>query len=964
MVDGLAKFTAGANNIILDTYDNEWNQLQIVSANNVDISVDSNVQLLTSDIAGTFELDAHSAFSLSQAGGSAVTSGGNTTFRDFGNISLSETGNNFGPLYVYTGAGGTTDIQENAAITQWNNWYAPNQNVYLSVTDDQAISLGNTANQFGTINVTQFNNGNVTPGAVEIAENGSLAQAAAWTTHGETYIHSNSTINLSNAANVFAPLRVAGGTTYITENDTIEDYAAWATGITILNAYAGAVSGQGNIVLDETNNVMGDLQLTAQDVTITENHPITDYYGGGWNTPGTVILNAGNQAIDLDNEVNWHTLGGIDIDGTPSSVTIYENHDVTQSGAWVVGSAPVYINSTNDDIVLTQLGNVLGAISIASGNGTPNSVSITEDDTITQNGEWLLSGKAVNLIAENDKAIILTDVDNIMGDLTVTGGAVTITENNDITDGGAWTTTGVTTLNPGSTGATGIVLNNVDNVLGDIAVSGDPQDLSIVENDSITQASAWLLTDDVVTLTVSDDNDIVLDEALNIFGNLNLTAAGSGDVIVTENDIITDGSAWTVGGTATLNSGANNISLDADGLLGTLHIVATADALVEADIDVVQIDSAANVTIVDPDAIDFNTSNVSSLLSVSAGGHMTQTGGAINAADLLLIGSGYATLTDVTNDVNRLAAGFSGGDLQFTDTDDFSIATIGGTVGIGIGANDVTLRSVNNTLTGISDISNLSSSLTINTGTGLELPNMIIGGSQDYTAGGIGVTLTSSVQSTASGEIRFHSPVALNTDLTIQSLNSNITFDSTVNGNSNILTVNAGSGQISFGDAVSAFGDAGDAQVALSLTAGGSGTLFQGTLQANNGIAVTGPVTFRDDVTLGDGTVGSVFAGQVTLGKAGGMDLSGYDTLRFSGGVVLENGAATISSNNSLMTFEGANTINGPFDLALNAGTGEIIGLDHVGADLTSLDVTADEITIWGGHLHCRGTDLHRDRWQ
>lgn len=512
MVDGLAKFTAGANNIILDTYDNEWNQLQIVSANNVDISVDSNVQLLTSDIAGTFELDAHSAFSLSQAGGSAVTSGGNTTFRDFGNISLSETGNNFGPLYVYTGAGGTTDIQENAAITQWNNWYAPNQNVYLSVTDDQAISLGNTANQFGTINVTQFNNGNVTPGAVEIAENGSLAQAAAWTTHGETYIHSNSTINLSNAANVFAPLRVAGGTTYITENDTIEDYAAWATGITILNAYAGAVSGQGNIVLDETNNVMGDLQLTAQDVTITENHPITDYYGGGWNTPGTVILNAGNQAIDLDNEVNWHTLGGIDIDGTPSSVTIYENHDVTQSGAWVVGSAPVYINSTNDDIVLTQLGNVLGAISIASGNGTPNSVSITEDDTITQNGEWLLSGKAVNLIAENDKAIILTDVDNIMGDLTVTGGAVTITENNDITDGGAWTTTGVTTLNPGSTGATGIVLNNVDNVLGDIAVSGDPQDLSIVENDSITQASAWLLTDDVVTLTVSDDNDIVLDE--------------------------------------------------------------------------------------------------------------------------------------------------------------------------------------------------------------------------------------------------------------------------------------------------------------------------------------------------------------------------------------------------------------------------------------------------------------------
>ncbi len=963
-VDGLASFTLGANDLILNnTSYNQWNQLQFVSANNVLLHTETDIQILTSTVGGTFELiSGATSLDITQGGGATLTTTGNTTFRYFDNITLTNSGNSLGALYIddnnSTSYAGTTSITEDDAITQYAAWETYYDSIVLETEDDQAITLTQAGNNFGNMTVTQTNSGAGVAGAVSINENNHITQGGAWTTHGDTTISTTNRsydLTLTNTANVLGDLEISVDDVTLYENDTITDFAAWTTDLTILNAYALGVSGDGNIVLDEAGNVMGDLQLTAQDVTITENNAITDY-GTQWNTPGTVILNAGTAAITLNDIDN--ILGDIDINGTPSSVTIYENHDITQSGAWDVGVAPVYLNCTNDDIILTQPGNVMGNITIYNTNGTPASVSITEDSTITQATEWDLGTTPVTLIAENDNTITLTDADNTFGNLIITGGDVSIREDGDITDGGAWTTTGTTTLNPGTTGATSIVLNEAGNVLGNIAISGDPDAVTIVENDSITQASAWSLASDPVTLTVADDNDIVLTQAANVFGDLNLTAGGTGNVSVTENDVITDGTAWTVGDTATLTAGANNITLDVSGSLGTLRIVTAADVDVESDIDTIQIDSATNATIEDVDGIDFNTSSVTTLLDVTAGGHITQTGGAIAAGNLRLVGTGYATLENVANDVDNLAVGFSGGNLSFVDTDDFAVATIGGTVGIGIGANEVSLRSVNNTLTGISDISNLTSALTINTGTALSLPSMIIGGSQTYTAGGSGITLNSGVQSTAAGDITFNSPVTLATDLTVQTKNatdSDIYFNDTVAGGTNILTVNADNGQITFEDAISGFGLVGDAQPVLNLTAGGTGTLVKSTVAANGGLTVTGPITFQDDVTLANGNSGSVFGGQVTLGKVGGMDFSGYDTVRFSGGVVLADGASTINSNNSLLTFENANTVDGAFALTLNSGTAEIVGLDHIGTNITSLTVTGDEITVPSAGLQVNG---------
>jgi len=963
-VSGAATFTLGSNSLtLLNGNYNQFNDFGIVSAASASVYTTTSMNLLDINVTGTFDLQSYSSSAnLTQETGTTVTTGGNTRFYRFDNITLTNTGNVMGDLIIdddnLSTYAGTTRITENDAITQYGAWETYYDTVILTTENDQAITLTTSTNQFGALTITQQNSGAASAGAVSITENQHMTQSGAWTTHGDTALITSGSydITLNNSGNVLADLQITTDQLTLTENDTITDYAAWTTtNVTALNAYAAGVSGQGDITLDHTGNSLGDLTLTAQNIHIIENHNITDY--GAWTVPGNVILNPTVSNVYLDNGGN--ALGGIDLDGSPGSVLITENHDITQSGAWAIGAAPVTLNSSGNDIIVTESGNVMGYIVITVSSGLPASVSITEDSTITQGSAWEIPGVAVNLIAENDNAITLTNSANSLGDLTVTGGAVSITEDESMSDGGAWTTTGTTTLNVGSSGTTSIVLNNTANVLGGLAFGGTPSSISITENDDLTQASAWSLADVPIVLLVQDNNDIVLNQAANILGNLDLTAGGSGNLTLVEADPITDSGNWTIGGIAALTADASgtaqDIVIDAAGpagSFGTLYIVKAADVSVNADMDAVQVDAAANVSLVDPNAIDFLSTAVSSLLEVDADGLISQTG-AITAASFRLVGGGYATLNNNSNDVDTFAAAFSGGDLSFTDADSFTVGTVSGTVGIGIGSHNISLTSVSGTISGLTDISQSSASLTLNTGDALTLPNMVINGAQDYTAGATGITLTSTMQSTAAGVMAFHSPVTLTTDISIQSTDSAISFDSTVDGGGNILTVNAGTSTITFSDAVSNMGSTGDAQAALNLSAN-AGSLFTSTLAANNGITATGPITFQDDVTLANGNVGSTFAGLVTLGKVGGMNLSGYDTLRFTKGVLLADGPATIDSNDSQLTFEDVE-VTGPYNLTLDSGTAQIVGLNLVGTDLTSLDVTAQYLTIPGAGLQIDG---------
>ncbi|WP_420225833.1 YDG domain-containing protein [Pigmentiphaga litoralis] len=940
VVSTATNLNAGTADITLNTsYGNTWTRLAIAAARNATVRNTSGT-LTLGDIAlsGNLNLSSFDNGTLNQAANTSVQVGSSTTttFSSFTNIALNNASNVLGNIAISNGS--TISLRENDAITQSGAWYAPGS-VSVTTTNDQAIILNQTGNQFGGLTVTQENTGATSAGAVTIVEADNIGQNQAWTTHGNTTLNAQgNNVSLTNTNNVLGALQVlGGGTTTIAAKDTtgkdaITDFAAWNTGLTTLNAYnsAGVVNGGGNISLTQAGNVMGDITLRGNTVSITENSSITD--NGPWVTTGTTTLKATNGAIALDNLSN--VLGNIAIEGTPTSVLITENDAITQAAAWKIGTAPVTLNARANAIDLSTSGNVLGAIDIVTTSGVPTSVKITEDDAITQGSAWALTGRSVDLIAENNKAIALTNVANQMGNLTVTGGAVAITENDAITQGGAWTTTGTTTLTTTAANA-GVTLTNAANVLGNLAISGAAS-VAITENDDITQASAWNLGTAAVALNAGT-HDVAFTQALNKVGDLVVTAANAA---VTENDVISDGGAWNVSGLTTLTAGTNAIVLDANprSQFGTVKIV-----------------SASSADILARNAIEFDTSTVTGGLTVNASGPITQIG-AIRADSLLLSGTGPATLTNAGNHVNKLAAGLTGA-LSYADNGTFDIANINSTTGINVGANTVTLSAAG-TVTGLTSINSASSGLSVTTGGALSLPAMNIAGPQSYSSA-TGITLNANISSTAAGAISFTGPTTLANDLTVQSVNSAITFNNAVAGANKQLIINAGTGTVGFGGAVSNIGSAASASTVLQVTAGS--TTFDNTLQTNNGVSITGPVTFKNDVTLGSpaSATGSLFTGDVTLAKATAQTLSGFNGLTFRNGMLLQNAAATINSNNSALAFTTAGSIRGNQGLTLNAGMGALTGLDRIAAGLTSLDVTGSGLTLPNGAINVSGAQTY-----
>ena len=992
-VTGTLTLDPGASNDIeLTTGRAYLNIVVIPEGNNATVDpltslIFGNVTISGALVVSCGDANGWSYWSLTQLPGTAITQtgSGTTTFANFGSgITLPQPNNVLGPLAISNSS--TVDIQENAPITQasaWNNWWnntgTTNYTITLTTTNDQAIELSEPGNDLGPLILTQLNNGATTAGAVNVLNTGNtqgLTQAGAWSVAGQTTLDSGSySIDLNNPNNVLGPLNViaTGGTTNSSPStvtiyakntathDAITDVGgagAWSINpseVVELVGYdsTGTTEGGGNVTLTNAANILGPLYIKADNVTITENGSITDgpalnnWDGAdddGWATTGNVdlvVANPSGKSIalgNIDNLIGPIALSTTGTAGTLTSVLITDNENLTQNGVWNVGSAPVTLDARTHQINLPNTGNVMGAISIQTANGTPTSVAITENNPITQGSAWVLPSVPVTLVAENGHSITLTTATNVMGNLTVTGGVVSITENGPITQGGAWSTTGTTTLDP-TTSA--ITLTNANNVLGPIAIGGTPSTVSITEAADITQASAWVEPSTPFTLN-SGTSDIVLSETDNQLGALTLT--GQNATVVENNSAgIVAGAAWNIPGTTTLTAGsANPIILE------------TTPA---SNLGTVNIQSASYADIYVAGGVNFSGANISSggLLTVSAGGEITQTG-AIVAPSLQLIGTGYATLNNTGNTVSEIAAGFSGGDLQFTNSGNFAVGVLGGTAGITIGDANVTLTSVNGTMTGLTDINAGSASLTLTTGTALSLPQMTIAGPQTYTAStvsGSGITLTAGVTSTAAGAIIFNSPVTLGADLSVQSSNSPITFTSTIAGGTNQLTVNAGTGTVQFTGAISALGQTTDASPALSVTS--SGANFASTLSANNGLAITGPATFNNTVTLADGSAASVFTGLVTLGAPGGMSLSGYNGMSFDAGVLLQNGPATINSNDSPLNFQTAGTVSGPYALTLDSGTALITGLNRMGSDLTDLTVTALSPTIPAGGLSIAG---------
>ncbi|MDZ7669072.1 MAG: hypothetical protein U5Q16_06460 [Gammaproteobacteria bacterium] len=219
-----------------------------------------------------------------------------------------------------------------------------------------------------------------------------------------------------------------------------------------------------------------------------------------------------------------------------------------------------------------------------------------------------------------------------------------------------------------------------------------------------------------------------------------------------------------------------------------------------------------------------------------------------------------------------------------------------------------------------------------------------IAGHQSYTASEPGgINLAGDLDSTAAGDITFYSPVELNNSVLLTTTDSNVVFMDTLNG-AHDLTLATGTGQKMFTGSVGASTAVGDGTgAALTLQGPGAG-VFASTLQTSSGISAAGPVTFQDDVILGNGDTGSTFDGLVT---AGDLSLSGHDGFGFQAGMNLVDGPLTVASQGAVIDLGGP--VSGAQALildTLSGGSGTVTGLQHIAGDLTGLTVTGQTLSL------------------
>ncbi|WP_426113163.1 filamentous hemagglutinin N-terminal domain-containing protein, partial [Massilia sp. PWRC2] len=1003
---GVASFSVPAgSDVILDNGQNAWQTVTLLAGRNFTLNPRNNVVLGNVNATGTVSLSSGFGGSLTQLPATAVLAdpASTTTFGNFYNgINLPQSGNVLGNLAISNA--GDVSIRENDAVTQAAPWNFNGTNggnastrraVTIATSNEQAIALDQVGNVFGDLTITQYNAGATSFGAVTVRETADsyygMSQGSAWTVHGATTVDGGAySVILNNVGNSFGPLQVlaASGLTnslpssvivYARANgsgDAISDVGAagaWSAGnlagnsVKLLAFDSSGVSGAGNITLANPANLLGDLYVRAAAVSITEAGSITDGAALGpwnsagdigWNTSGITSLNVVNPTgksisfANLSNKLGALNLSTSGAAGTLSSVLLTDNADLTQASAWLLGSAPVTLDARTNRIILTN-SNVLGLVAVNSSNGTPASLALTENDAIEQGSLWNLPGATVKLVAENAKDVRLGGFDNVLGNVAISGANVALRENaNIVQDGssaGDWHTTGTTALSiaAGHNHNYLINLRNAGNTFGALSLLGVADGASYAESaaiaatGNITQASPWRLqlsgagVDTVYTpVTLNASGDVLLTQPDNQIGRLTISAQNA--TIVANKSIDDAGIGWRVPGVTTLTA-RNSASPTARYDISLVYA--------DNDFGAVTVVAGNNVKITDKNAIDIAgaaVDPVTGLLTITAGSAITQSA-PLSGNGILLSGTGSASLNGPNNYIDNVAANFTGGDLVYTGAGDYAVSS---SSVISIGAHKVSLTSTGGAVSQLLRVSASSAALEVNSHTALSVPNTVsIAGAQTYTSDG-GITLSGSMTSTAAGAITFNSPVTLGAAMQINNTSAGtstpVIFNSTVAGAGYTLGINT-RGAVDFYDTVSNVGAAGTTTLLLQ---GSGATTFHKTLSTNDGISVAGPLVLQDNVILGHGAQASIFGGAVTLGKLGGMNISGYNNLSFNGGLQLQSGASTITSHDSTITLAGA--VSGPYALTLDAGAQNIIGISNIGADISSLNATAGTIIVPG----------------
>ena len=996
--------------------------------------IGANDTLSTTNSNVTFSSTVDGAFALIVAAGTGTVKYNTTVGGTTALISLSDTGN------------GTTNLNGNVTTTGNQNYTGSvllgvndtltttNSNVTFGSTLDGAFALTVVAGS-GTVSfagavggssaLTSLND----TGSGTTDLNGNVTTTGSQAYSGPVLLGANDTLSTTNSNVTFSStvdgansLTVAAGSGTVSYDGAV----GGTTALTSLNdAGSGTTDLKGNVTTTGAQSYSGPLILGNNATLTTTNSNVT--FSSTVDGAFALTVAAGTGTVKYNGAVGG-TAELTSLSDTGSGTTDL-NGNVTTTGMQMY-SGPVLLG-TNDTLSTTNSNVTFGstvdgafALTVAAGSGTVSydgsvggSTSLTSLND-TGSGTTDLNGNVTTTGIQNYAGPVLLGANDILSTtnsnvtfgstidgahtLSVAAGSGTVEYNGAI--GG---TAALTSLNDTGSGAT--VLNGNVTTTGTQSYSGP---LILGANDTLSTTNSNVTfrstVDGAFALTVAAGSGVVdydaavggtialtsLNDtgsgATDLNGNVSTTGIqnyagpvllGANDTLSTTNSNVTFGS--TVDGAYVLTVAAGSGAVSYNGTVGgtkalmSLSDTGSGTTNLNGNVTTTGIQMYSGPVLLGAnDTLSTMNSNVTFgstvdgafALTVATGAGTVKFNGAVGGSTALTLlnntGSG-------TTDLN--------GNITTTGAQSYSGPLI-------LGANE-TLSTTNSNVTFGSTVDG-AYSLTVAAESGTVKYNGAVGATTALTSlndTGSGTTdLNGNV--TTTGIQNYAGPVLLGANDALTTINSNVTFGSTVDG-AYALSVAAGSGTVSYN------GTVGGIAALMSLSDTGSGaTDLNGNvtttgiqnyagrvlLGANNALTTTNSnVTFGStvdgayalSVAAGSGTVsyngtvgGTTALMSLSDTGSGATDLNGNVTTTgnqtYSGPVLL-GADDTLSTTNSSVTF--SSTVNGPFALSVAAGSGTVSYNGTVGgiAALTSLNDTGSGTTDLNANVTTTGNQSY-----
>ena len=796
---------------------------------------------------------------------------------------------------------------------------------------------------------------------------------------------------------------------------------AWTLGDTFT-----ATAGTGNIMLTNGGNSIGKLAIVSAGAV--------DVSTGAGIALGAIT--AATLHLSVDGNVTQtgvvHTTTSTSIDDTATGGTIAldtKNNNFTGFAATTTGAAgKVSVTNAHDlvlgtivthDLTIDTSGGSAGVVSQAASTHltVPGAVSVTANgtDNVTVGSAASSIGSFGALGAVVSVTVGAAPTDSLALDAiqattlsTTTGSAGSVTQNGTTSAIHAATTNfgagsgGVTIGNTGNAivtwGATAATGNVTFTSAGAIAlggVSAASLDVNATGTGAVTQTSGVLDISGAANIQAGNNNDITLASA-NSFGSF---GAHGDQVVVTVGK--TAGSSLlldTVAASSLTTSTGTAGSVSQNGAGSAVTVTTTAFGSGTGGVNIGNAGNAistwgSNTT----GTTTFNSSsaivlgaNAANVLSVTAGGGITQAAGILTIATTSALNAGGNNITlNSANDFQG-AVTATGNSVSLTDANALAVhlsaaadatlaaggvLTVDGSTGTTLSAtgHGIVFGTTGNTTT-------VGTALTLNDNVGTNAVTqgaaLTVGTTTSITAGTNAVTLndagndfTGSVTATSAGALTLKDANALTAVLT-----------SVDNG-----TLTAGSGALTVSGATAGNLTVGGASVILGATT--VGDTLQATTTGNGTLTQTGALIVTNGSTLNAGTgditlttAGSNFHGLVTA-TGGNVQLGDTDALSVhlasatrstltAGGVLTVDGTTSgdLNANGVGIVFGGGATqVGGQLDAEAGAGSitqaGQLKVLATTGTTVLNAGTAhavslTDTTNVFAGHVDVTGSSI------